>query len=178
MLTMVPPSILPFSGAKTSGRFAPPGRGGMGPWLDGRGLTEVGEAAAGEDLLVDPEDVPPLVAVPPAGAGQVPHVGRLAVGLVVVGLRPVAGVEAHEGGGAALALARVPPRLRVGRPPHPLVVEDGVGAHLVRGDHSLEGVRLEEEEEQEEEEEEEEKEQYERQEEDEEGQEEEEKEEG
>ena len=43
---------------------------------------------------------------------------------------------------AHLALRGVAAGLGVRGPAHPLVVEDGVGPHLVRHDHRLEGVGL------------------------------------
>ena len=40
-------------------------------------LTQVPDADSGEDLLVDPEDVPPVEPVGAAGAGKVADVGGL-----------------------------------------------------------------------------------------------------
>ena len=48
----------------------------------------------------------------------------------------VSAIRAH------LALRGVAAGLGVRGPAHPLVVEDGVGPHLVRHDHRLEGVGL------------------------------------
>ena len=81
-------------------------------------------------------------AVGSASVGQITNLNPLRVRHVFVGLGPVAGVEPDEGGDTSLAVGRVPARLRVRGPAHPLVVEDGVGSHFIRYNHRLECVGL------------------------------------
>ena len=77
-LTMVPPSMFPFSGANTSGRFVPTETFAVTS-CDAvhRLLTEVPDADPGHDLLVDSEDVAAGEPVSKAGAGQVSYLGPL-----------------------------------------------------------------------------------------------------
>jgi hypothetical protein len=57
------------------------------------GLTWVRVACTGVDFLINPEDVPARFAVAVSVRGKVPHSRHLRVRHVLVGPRPVAGVE-------------------------------------------------------------------------------------
>ena len=107
-----------------------------------RDPVEIPDTHTRQDLLIYPEDVSPLEPISSPRVGKVSDLRCLGVRFVLVSPRPVASVEANEGGDPALSHGGVPTGLGVGRPTHPLVVEDGVGSDLVRDDDGLEGVGL------------------------------------
>ena len=75
-LTMVPPSMFPFSGANTKGRFAP--IRSLKHFVIFRfGILILPDAHSWQDLLVDPEYVSAGEPIGHPCVGQVPNVGGL-----------------------------------------------------------------------------------------------------
>ena len=93
-------------------------------------------------MLVNPEYVATFKPVGSSCVGQISDLRGLGVRFVLVSPGPIASIEPHKGWDSSLPSSGVTTSLGVSRPAHPLVVEDGVGSHLVRHDDGLEGVGL------------------------------------